>query len=419
MAFVVATMAAVNFCLASEATRSPQAQEALARGFAMAQQQQWPLAIRYFRTAQSHAPTDGAVLFNLALAHDKAGGHDMVASAWYQAFLAAEPTAKSAPQVRKRLVDIEVASEIQIQRLLTTANQAVGQISDRAQAAPALDRIARAEAEAGDLVAAQRTVARIGDDSRASWALAQIAAAQAHGNSPARALAQARAVKVTSAQSWALAEIAIANAKRGDFAAALSTSGEITVDYEKAWTLSRICGLLARTGDIDGAAVLLERISSDKPGPRAVALATLAGARAKSNAPGAGETAKTMLVEAETIAESSSNIGERVGAFAQIARAYTEAGDVASVERILARVPEGPDLYRARHAVAEARGETNVAAIYRWSALAAGGEGNVQIIDIEGLLRSVQGQAPAQVVTALAQSAEERARFLRALRGSE
>ena len=77
---------------------------------------------------------------------------------------------------------------------------------------------------------------------------------------------------------------------------------------------------------------------------------------------------------------------------------------------------DGPNLYLGRHAVAKAEGAFAKAAAYYWSALAAKGEENAQINDIENLLRLVQGQATAQVAISLAQSAEERARFLRELR---
>lgn len=421
-AFLAGLVIAVSGALAQSTAptaRSPQAQEALARGFAMAQQQQWPLAIRYFRTAQQHAPTDGAVLFNLALANDKAGGRELLAAAWYQAFLAAQPDAQTAPQVKKRLVDIEIAAEIQLTRLLATAAQAAQQIPDRAVAAPALEQVARAQAEAGDLAGAQRSVAAIGNDSRAPWALAQIASADAHGGNPDRALTFAQTIKAAPAKSWALAEVAVAYAKRGDFARALKAAEGITIAYEQAWAWSRVAALQARSGDVAGARMLLERIPKDKSGPRAVALAAVAAAQAKIGLSWTGDSIKTMLAEAAAAADAVPTMAERAGALGQVARAHAVAGDGASAERALARIPDGPELYRAKFVVAEARGEADAAAIYRWTALAVRGDGDAQLVDLDGILRAAQAQPPAQAVAALAKAAEARARFLRGLRGQE
>ncbi len=400
------------------ADRPAQAQQAFERGFQMAQKAQWPLAIRYFRQAQSFAPTDSAILFNLALAHDKAGGDELVALAWYQAFLAAGPNSPTAPQVRKRIVDLEVAADVQIQHLLTTAQQAAAQIVDRNEVTAALDRLARAEAESGDLVAAERTVQRAGDPGRVAWALAVIAVQYAHAGNVERGMAQAKNIKAAMARAWALAEVAVVRAKRGDFVNATATANAITIAREKAWAQSRIAALQARAGDIAGARTLIDSIVKAQPGARTIALAVLAGAQSKSGLPWAVDAAKPLLAEAVSTADSVTDLGERAQAFALIARAYADAGDTQSAAGMLSRISDGPDLYRARRAVAEAEGAAGPAGVFRWTAVAVQAELNPQAGNTEGLLRMTQGQAPAQVVTALAKAAEARARVLRALRSA-
>ena len=411
---VAATVAIDGFA----AERPPQAQQAFERGFQMARKSQWPLAIRYFRQAQSFAPTDGAILFNLALAHDKAGGEELLAMAWYQAFLAAEPDAPTGPQVRKRVVDLEVAADVQIQHLLATAQQAAAQIIDKKEAAQALDRMARAEAESGDLVAAERTVQRAGDPNRVAWALAVIAAQHAYAGNVERGVSQAKSIKAATARSWALAEVAVARAKRGDFVNAVAMVDAIAIAREKAWAQSRIAALQSRAGDVSAAKALIDTIAKTQTGPRSIALAALAGAQSKSGLPWATDAAKPLLVEAVTLAEAVTDLGERAQAFALIARAYAEAGDTQSAAGMLSRISDGPDLYRARRAVAEAEGAAGSAGIYRWTAVAVKAELNPQAGNTDSLLRSTQGQAPAQVVMALAKAAEERARVLRALRSA-
>lgn len=61
----------------------PEAQMAFERGLAAVQQQDWGLAIRYFSQAHRSAQESPAILFNLGLAHGKAG-NEVAAMAWHR-----------------------------------------------------------------------------------------------------------------------------------------------------------------------------------------------------------------------------------------------------------------------------------------------------------------------------------------------
>jgi tetratricopeptide (TPR) repeat protein len=110
----------------------PAAREAFERGLAAAEQQQWPLAIRYFREARnaagSHFGDDEraalawpALLYNLGLAHGKAG-QELPAIAWLHAYLAAAPQAPNAEAVRKEIIRLDVATEAKIARIMREAD---------------------------------------------------------------------------------------------------------------------------------------------------------------------------------------------------------------------------------------------------------------------------------------------------------
>jgi tetratricopeptide (TPR) repeat protein len=96
-------------------------QEAMTRGLTAANQKAWDVAIKYFEEARKVVPWSPDVLFNLALASDKAKNREAIAFYWYSAFLAAEPQGKRADQVRKRMTELDVAVEVNARKLLKLA----------------------------------------------------------------------------------------------------------------------------------------------------------------------------------------------------------------------------------------------------------------------------------------------------------
>lgn len=98
----------------------PQAQEAFDRGMAAADQKAWDLAIRHFNDAQKLAPKNPRVLFNLGLAHDKAG-HPLNGMVWLHAYLAASPKAANAEAVNKEIARLQIINETTIAKLIQQA----------------------------------------------------------------------------------------------------------------------------------------------------------------------------------------------------------------------------------------------------------------------------------------------------------
>ncbi len=99
-------------------------QDSMARGLAATRQQDFVLAIKYFKQANEANPYSAHVLFNLALAYDKTGGQELLAIAWYRAFLAIAPKAVNADQVRKKIGDLEVKIESDIRKLIKISQDA-------------------------------------------------------------------------------------------------------------------------------------------------------------------------------------------------------------------------------------------------------------------------------------------------------
>ncbi len=141
----------------------PEAQKNFERGLAAVQQQEWGLAVRYFTEAEKAAPTSPAILFNLGLAHAKAG-HELAAVLWLHAYLAAAPQADNAAAVRKEITRLEVATEAKIAKIFKAALEAAEKILDQAARSNTLDWIAMYQAYAGDIEGARQSKKLVGQD---------------------------------------------------------------------------------------------------------------------------------------------------------------------------------------------------------------------------------------------------------------
>ncbi len=411
-ALVLLAVGAAHAQGAPQAERPREAQEALARGFAFAQEKQWTLAIRYFRAAQQSAPTDPAILLNLGLANQQLSGRELVAAAWYRAFLAGAPKVRESDEVRRQLTKIEIASETTIQKLLDAAGAVAQHWPDAKDQQKIFESLSRARAVAGDVAGAQQLAGRL-EPGAAGWALAEVAAAYVESGNVDLAAQLADGIKAARARAWAQAEVAVARAARGDFVGAHRLAEMIAISHEAAWAYSRIAALQGRAGDGEGATAAAAKVDPKFPTPRAVALAGVALAAAKDGLPWRVDS---MLDEATRAAVAATRLDDRVSAQMHVARTRAEAGDLAGAEKSALAIPDGRDRFLAFAAVARAKNDHAGAEIYRWTAAALEAEVRTGQTDINGLLKAAQGQSPATAAVALAKAAEERARLLRAFR---
>ena len=111
----------------AQSTLIPEAKAALQEGIAAAKFQNWDAAQKYFDDALAAAPGAPEVLFNLGLLNDRKGGAELVASAWYRAYLAAVPDAQNRSQVEARLIDLHASAEATAAKYMATAKEAAKQ----------------------------------------------------------------------------------------------------------------------------------------------------------------------------------------------------------------------------------------------------------------------------------------------------
>lgn len=159
----------------------PEVEQPFERGLAAARQREWDIAVRHFRQAQAASPAHRvheSVVFNLALALDRAGDRDLEAMVWYLTFLEEQrgPSGwrdvSRAQQVKARIRELEIRAEGTMRRLIGAAREIAARLPEVAipgcgyelfQKAVAYQQIGRAYAAAEDLDAARQALRRARD----------------------------------------------------------------------------------------------------------------------------------------------------------------------------------------------------------------------------------------------------------------
>lgn len=124
--------------------------QAFDKGMKAAEKEKWDLAIRYFSEAQTKAPLNPSILYNLGLAHAKAD-HELAAIAWLEAYLAAAPKAQNKKEVQEEISQLERSNEEKVKRIYKTALETARQIRDESEKDSALSYISSSQAVAGDI----------------------------------------------------------------------------------------------------------------------------------------------------------------------------------------------------------------------------------------------------------------------------
>jgi hypothetical protein len=112
-----------------KATLTPEAEQALNRGLAATRQQDWDLAIKYFKEAQKASPLAPETIFNLALAYDKADGCDLFAAAYYRAYLVAVPEEEDKDKIEARINELVLHAKATTTQLIRDTTGAYYTIS--------------------------------------------------------------------------------------------------------------------------------------------------------------------------------------------------------------------------------------------------------------------------------------------------
>ena len=173
----------ILFALAAGPLRAelpPEAQAAMKKGVMAAQQQDFPLAIRFFQDARKLSPGAPEVFYNLGLAESKIPGRELRAIAWLGAYLAAYPAAPNAKAVLEQIDALDVINQSNTARFLRNLQEAASQLTnstkyyERYVGVPfanfertgGLQAIMELWAETGDIAAAINVANLAGSDHR-------------------------------------------------------------------------------------------------------------------------------------------------------------------------------------------------------------------------------------------------------------
>jgi hypothetical protein len=140
----------------------PEAQAAVKKGTLAAQQQDYLLAIRYFREARNSAPDAPEIYGYLGLAESKIPGRELRAIAWFGAYLATNPNAPNAAAVQDQIDMLNIKSQSNITHLIRSLQDAAGRIPlDGTNPYPrdnALANVAALWARIGDAESAKKVI---------------------------------------------------------------------------------------------------------------------------------------------------------------------------------------------------------------------------------------------------------------------
>jgi tetratricopeptide (TPR) repeat protein len=193
-------------------------------------------------------------------------------------------------------------------------------IADNLERSSALEEIAKAQAQAGDIEEAKKTAEEV-DGVYKSSALSQIAAAQAQAGDIEEAKKTAEEVDGVY-KSSALSQIAAAQAQAGDIEGAKKTAEEIGGYWGKPSALIEIAAAQAQAGDIEGAKKTAEEITrSDR---KSSALTEIAAAQAQA---GDNAGSRATFQEAIRSADETTSNFNKSSALTEIAKAQAQAGD--------------------------------------------------------------------------------------------
>ena len=244
------------FAQAPGSTLSPAAKGAFIQGVSAADQKDWELAIKYFGQAREEAPIWPDALYNLAYSHQQAGGRELIAIAWYQAYLAAAPGAADADQGRIWIVELEGKVESRVRRLIRNLEE----ISSLKNYADIYEQLARSKAKLGDIAGAKEAAARIPNKVAKSRAYEDIADGQADAGDIAGALESAARITDDAYKSSAYFGIVYVQTEAGDIAGAKATASRIDGGLSRDTAYGHIVKAQAKTGDIAGAKETAARI---------------------------------------------------------------------------------------------------------------------------------------------------------------
>jgi len=348
------------FALAQEVSK--ETEQAMNAGLDAAKREDWDLAVKQFSEAQKIAPTSPQILFNLALAYDKAGDKELVALALYEAYMIAAPEAVNSQTIKARIEELDTQIKTNIRSLILSAQKAAAAIPDdvftyssagvsQEVKLPYLKNvyqsIADAQSDLGDFPGARATLAKVRDLQDAIQSLPgshdatdynYLALKQSLAGDISAALKSVALIQDEKNGEWwrgmSYKSIVNAQIEQGDIAGAQKTEKLITHQYFKDLAKQCFVKEKLKAGDIPAAISLASGIQSDTV--RAYAYLDIAHLELeKKDASGALKSLNEAYQATNFLKDYDG--GHRPTLYYSIAEAQSKAGDTDAALKTLAQ----------------------------------------------------------------------------------
>ena len=320
---------------------------------------QWDQAIKSLTEVQAEAPKSYKILYNLGIANAEAGERDVIAIAWFNAYLAAVPDALEREQVLEQLENLKIKVNASIVKMLRMADVEAAKITDEQMKFETYRAIAMAEIYVGEMSEAKRYAELITDENSSSSIYLEISRTQARDGDITGARETVDMIVVDDQKSEAYSEIARLQIESGDLEGAREIAALMIDDYNKSRVYYDIVRVQADKGDVQSAMDTTALITDDEFSSYAYDNVIAAQAKA-GDISGAART--LLMVEDPSleayrnIAEAQIKAGDTAGAIETIglveidqnrARVYSglissriEDEDISGVQEMLALVTE-------------------------------------------------------------------------------
>lgn len=277
----------------------PQARDALQKGNEAVQQRQWLLADQQFKIAVEAAGSDPEVMLALARFSEQKGGRDLIAIAWYRAYLPTRTEAKEREQITARIAALEQRVGNTSKNILEKALSAASNVptNDRASV---LSNIAVVQAKTGDLSGALATASNA----------RTVAGANSYGSDPYGNVAEG----LVSIGNFAAADDVLRRVEQSKRSSTLRSMATTTLSYTK-----RVPEALAYAAQTSGS----DRIS---------AYSYIAKAQAEAGDKSGALSSLNSAIQAVNYLEQSS----RRGSLLNMVEYAAEAGEFETARRLYA-----------------------------------------------------------------------------------
>ena len=323
------------FAQSPEFAISPAASGAYLRGVAAAGENDWKSAIKYFGQAWSEARTWPDVLYNIGYSHQQNGGHELIAIAWYQAYLTTSPAADDADQVREWIVELEVKVELRVKSLINKIKKISSMNISSLQDYSVIDNLAGILAKLADIDGAREEIEHTNYEYTKAAANAEIAISLARAGDISEAK---KTALLTNDNIIAYTEIVRAQAENGDIVGARETISLCNDDDPYGIINMEIVVALADNGDIAGARETALLWFADDPYYLMMAYVEIGMSCTRAgNTTGYSES---IALAREAAVQITDEIWQQDFAYEFIAEAQAKAGDSAEANENVARITD-------------------------------------------------------------------------------